>query len=71
MPAKKVFADQEWTDFVKQNAADPVFEKYTDEASIKEFYDNWKSVICWLQYDNGVAEKSRKSSVLRELRSNP
>ena len=56
--AKKVFADQEWTDFVKQNAADPVFEKYTDEASIKEFYDNWKSVICWLQYDNGVAEKS-------------
>lgn len=21
-------------------------------------YDNWKSVICWLQYDNGVAEKS-------------
>ena len=56
--AKKVFADQEWADFVKQNAADPVFEKYTDEASIKEFYDNWKSVICWLQYDNGVAEKS-------------
>lgn len=55
---QKVFADPEWTDFVKQNAADPVFEKYTDEASIKEFYDNWKSVICWLQYDNGVAEKS-------------
>lgn len=55
---KKVFADPEWTDFVKQNAADPVFEEYTDEASIKEFYDNWKSVICWLQYDNGVAEKS-------------
>lgn len=55
---QKVFEDPEWTDFVKTNAADPVFEKYTDEASIQEFYDNWKSVICWLQYDNGVAEKS-------------
>lgn len=54
----KVFADLEWTDFVKANAADPVFEKYTEDAAIQEFYDNWKSVICWLQYDNGVAEKS-------------
>ena len=56
--AQKVFADPEWTDFVKQKAADPVYEEYTDDASIQKFYDNWKSVICWLQYDNGVAEKS-------------
>lgn len=56
--SEKVFADPEWTEFVKTNAADPVFEKYTDDASIQAFYDNWKSVICWLQYDNGVAEKS-------------
>ena len=55
---EKVFADPEWTEFVKANAADPVFEKYTDDASIQEFYDNWKSIICWLQYENGVAEKS-------------
>ena len=56
--SQKVFADPEWTDFVKQKAADPVYEEYTDDASIQKFYDNWKSVICWLQYDNGVAEKS-------------
>ena len=56
--SQKVFADPEWTDFVKQKAADPVYEEYTDGASIQKFYDNWKSVICWLQYDNGVAEKS-------------
>lgn len=55
---EKVFADPEWPEFVKANAADPVFEKYTDDASIQEFYDNWKSIICWLQYENGVAEKS-------------
>ncbi len=55
---EKLFADPEWTEFVKANAADPVFEKYTDDASIQEFYDNWKSIICWLQYENGVAEKS-------------
>ncbi len=55
---EKVFADPEWTEFVKANAADSVFEKYTDDASIQEFYDNWKSIICWLQYENGVAEKS-------------
>lgn len=56
--SQKVFADPEWTEFVKTNAADPVFEKYTDAESVNAFYDNWKSVICWLQYDNGVAEKS-------------
>ena len=38
----KVFADPEWTDFVKANAADPVFEKYTEDAAIQEFYDNWR-----------------------------
>lgn len=52
----KVFADPEWTEFVAANAADPVFAKYTDPESINAFYDNWKSVVCWLQYDNGVAE---------------
>lgn len=56
--SEQVFADPEWTEFVKANAADPVFEKYKDDASVQEFYDNWKSVICWLQYENGVAEKS-------------
>lgn len=55
---QKVYEDPEWREFVQANAADPVFAKYTDDASIQEFYDNWKSVICWLQYENGVAEKS-------------
>lgn len=67
--SQKVFADPEWTDFVKQKAADPVYEEYTDDASIQKFYDNWKSVICWLQYDNGVAEKSLRILVLQELQS--
>lgn len=64
---QKVFADPEWTDFVKKNAADPVFEKYTDDASIQAFYDNWKSVICWLQYDNGVAEKSPEEFGIKRI----
>lgn len=63
----KVFADPEWTEFVKTNAADPVFEKYTDDASIQEFYDNWKSVICWLQYENGVAEKSPEEFGIKKI----
>lgn len=65
--SKKVFADPEWTDFVKTNAADPVFEKYTDDESVQAFYDNWKSVICWLQYDNGVAEKSPEEFGIKRL----
>lgn len=63
----KVFADPEWTQFVKDNAADPVFEKYTDEESIQAFYDNWKSVICWLQYENGVAEKSPEEFGIKKI----
>ena len=64
---QKAFEDPEWTDFVKANAADPVFEKYTDDASIQEFYDNWKSVICWLQYENGVAEKSPEEFGIKKI----
>ena len=65
--SEKVFADPEWTEFVKANAADPVFEKYKDDASIQEFYDNWKSVICWLQYENGVAEKSPEEFGIKKI----
>ena len=65
--SQKVFADPEWTDFVKQKAADPVYEEYTDDASIQKFYDNWKSVICWLQYDNGVAEKSPEEFGIKRI----
>jgi len=65
--AQKVFEDPEWTDFVKANAADPVFEKYTDDESVQAFYDNWKSVICWLQYENGVAEKSPEEFGIKKL----
>lgn len=64
---EKVFADEEWKEFVKANAADPVFEKYTDDESIKAFYDNWKSVICWLQYENGVAEKSPEEFGIKKI----
>ncbi len=65
--SEKVFADPEWTEFVKANAADPVFEKYTDDTSIQEFYDNWKSVICWLQYENGVAEKNPEEFGIKKI----
>ena len=53
--------------FVKQNAADPVYDEYKDDASIQAFYDNWKSVICWLQYDNGVAEKSPEEFGIKRI----
>lgn len=56
--AKKVFEDPDWVSFVEENAADKLYEKYTDEDSIKGFYDKCQSVICWLQYDNGVAPNS-------------
>lgn len=55
---QKVFQDEEWITFVEENAADKVYEKYADPAAMDEFYGRWQSVICWLQYDNGVAEKS-------------
>lgn len=64
---QKIFADPEWQEFVAANAADPLFEKYTDDASVKEFYDNWMSVICWMQYDNGVAEKSPEEFGIKRL----
>lgn len=56
--AGKVFEDPEWVEFVETNAAEKLYDKYTDEASINAFYEKYESLIGWLQYDNGVAQKS-------------
>lgn len=59
--SQKVFADPDWTAFVEDNAAEKLYEKYTDDEAIKDFYDRSQSVICWLQYDAGVAPNSPES----------
>lgn len=56
--AAKVFEDPDWTAFVEENAADKLYAEYKDDQSIKDFYDRCQSVICWLQFDNGVAPNS-------------
>lgn len=55
---QKVFEDPEWTQFVETNAAEKLYEKYTTDADITDFYNRCQSVICWLQFDNGVAPNS-------------
>lgn len=55
---QKVLAGQEWQEFVTANAADKLFEMYTTEEEIKDFYDHWQSIVCWMQYDAGVADIS-------------
>lgn len=56
--AQKVFEDPEWTSFVETNAAEKLYEKYTSAEDIEAFYDKCQSIICWLQFDNGVAPNS-------------
>ena len=51
----KVTAGAEWQEFVTRNAADRLFDMYRTEEEIKAFYDHWQSVVCWMQYDAGVA----------------
>ena len=51
----KVTAGEEWQAFVAKNAADKIFEMYKTDEEIKAFYDHWQSVVCWMQYDVGVA----------------
>lgn len=51
----EALADEKWTSFVAQNAADPIFAQYTTAEEIKGLYDHWQSVVCWMQYDVGVA----------------
>lgn len=64
---QKVFQDEEWITFVDENAADKVYEKYADADAMNEFYSRWQSVICWLQYDNGVAEKSPEEFGIKRI----
>lgn len=64
---QKVFQDEEWITFVEENAADKVYEKYGDADAMNDFYSRWQSVICWLQYDNGVAEKSPEEFGIKRI----
>ncbi len=54
----EAFQEADWVEFVESNSADKLYEKYTDEESMKQFFKNWESMICWLQYENGVAKNS-------------
>ncbi|MDD3252888.1 MAG: tripartite tricarboxylate transporter substrate binding protein [Lachnospiraceae bacterium] len=64
---KKAFEDPEWTDFVEKNAAEKLYEKYTTDDEIKAFYDKCQSVICWLQFDNGVAPNSPEGFGIKRI----
>ena len=55
---KTVLASDTWQEFVRKNAANRIFEQYTTDEEIKGFYDHWQSVVCWMQYDAGVAPVS-------------
>ena len=56
--AQAALASETWQEFVRKNAADRLFEQYTTAEEIKGFYDHWQSVVCWMQYDAGVAPVS-------------
>ncbi len=55
---QKALASDEWNKFATDNAADKLYEKYTTAEEIDGFYKKWQSIVCWLQYDNGVAPNS-------------
>lgn len=56
--AHKAVQEQEWKEYVSENCLDKLYEKYPDEASAKEFYANWESLVSWLLYDAGAAKFS-------------
>lgn len=56
--SQEVFEEEEWQQFVLDNAADKLYALYPTEEEAKAFYDHWQSIVCWMQYDNGVAPNS-------------
>lgn len=64
----EAFQEQDWIDFVDSNVADKLYEKYTDEESMKQFFNDWESMICWLQYENGVAQNSPEKFNIPKLK---
>ncbi|MBF4694279.1 Bug family tripartite tricarboxylate transporter substrate binding protein [Fusibacter ferrireducens] len=54
----EAFEEEEWTSFVSGNQAEPLYKKYKTQEEIYDFYHSWQSMICWLQYENGVAKIS-------------
>lgn len=63
----KVLAGEEWNAFATENCADKLYEKYTTADEINGFYERWQSIVCWLQYDNGVAPNSPEEYGIAKL----
>ena len=47
--------EEEWVNFVKENNYDLLYEKYPEVSDMEAFFTEWSSKICYLLYDNGVA----------------
>jgi len=44
--------------FMEDNCMDKMYEKYTTEAEMLEYYSTWESIVSWILYDAGVAAHS-------------
>jgi len=64
----EAFQEPDWTQFVESNSAEKLYAKYTDEESMKQFFKDWESMICWLQYENGVAQNSPEKFNIPKLK---
>jgi len=56
--AAKAVQEQEWEDYVAEKSMEKLYEKYSDETSIREFYARWESLVSWTLYDAGEAKFS-------------
>lgn len=63
----KALEDPDWTSFVEENAAEKLYEKYKTPEEITDFYAHWQSVVCWLQFNNGVAQNSPENFGIAKL----
>lgn len=56
--ANKAIQEQEWKDYVEKNCLEELYLKYPDEDSIRQFYNDWESLVSWLLYDAGASKYS-------------
>ncbi|MCR5288651.1 MAG: tripartite tricarboxylate transporter substrate binding protein [Treponema sp.] len=56
--ALKAVEEPEWKQFIEENCGDKLYEMYPTIDSIKQFYNEWESLVSWMLYDAGATKYS-------------
>ncbi|MDD3903607.1 MAG: tripartite tricarboxylate transporter substrate binding protein [Sphaerochaeta sp.] len=65
--ARKATKESGWIEYVANNSLEKLYEKYTTENEMRQFFSDWESLVSWMLYDSGAAKISPEKFGIKKL----